>query len=96
MFLTWASMARSYASNATPWTASSSCERVNTRPGSRAIVARIENSVGVRSIGRPVDRGAQARDVEHEVADLDPVARLGGRARSAGARREPGRRARAG
>lgn len=32
MFFTWASMARSYDSKATPCTASSSWERVNTRP----------------------------------------------------------------
>src|SRR3989304_1491719 len=36
MFLTWASIARSYASNASPWSASSSWARVKTRPGWRA------------------------------------------------------------
>ena len=51
---------------------------MNTRPGSRAIAARIENSVAVSSTGLPPTVDAEARDVEHEVAGLDSVARLGG------------------
>src|SRR6059036_1045635 len=45
MFFTCASMARSYDSKATPRTASSSCARVKTRPGSRASVVSSWNSV---------------------------------------------------
>src|SRR6266545_4766910 len=53
MFFTCASMARSYDSKATPCTASRSCPRVKTRPGSRAMVSNSWNSVGVRSTGLP-------------------------------------------
>ena len=48
-----ASIARSYDSNATPWSASSSCARVKMRPGRAASVASSWNSVGVSSTAVP-------------------------------------------
>src|SRR3954453_20474645 len=56
MFFTWLSMARSKASASVPRAASSKSAPVNTRPGWRARVARIWNSVGVRSMSSPPRR----------------------------------------
>ena len=84
----WPSIARSYDSSEKPWTASSSCERVQTRPGSRASVASSSNSVGV-SVDRPAGGGDPAAgEVELEVAGDDPL--VGRRAR-ASARRSTAR-----
>ena len=52
-FLMCESIARSYVSKATPWSASSSCDRVKIRPGRAASVASSSNSVGVRSTAVP-------------------------------------------
>src|SRR3979411_3231024 len=66
MFFTCASIARSYDSNATPCTASSSCERVKTRPGSPA---------GAASGGRP---GGGGRDIAARRGGGGPGGRLEG------------------
>ena len=75
------SIARSYVSKATPWSASSSCDA-----GEDAARARRERrqqlELGRRQLdGRATDLGPHARQVQHDVAGTD---RLGGLERPVG------------
>ena len=85
------SIARSYDSSENPCTASSSWDRVQTRPGSRASVASSSNSVGVR--GDPLAGGghAAAGEVELQVAGHDPLVASPAAPRRAAGRRGRGR-----
>ena len=71
------SIARSYVSKATPWSASSSCDRVKIRPGRAASVASSWNSVGVSSTAVPATSARIRGRSSVDVAGPDRLAGLG-------------------
>ena len=75
------SIARSYVSKATPWSASSSWDRVKIRPGTGR-QRRQQLELGRRQLdGRATDLGPHPGQIQHDVAGTD---RLGGLERPVG------------